>query len=556
MKKIFTLSIAIVLFSSFLSGDYFSNTSRNPLKPYDSPFPLIDSQDGKYTAYYPDALKPDPSGDAATNSGTFRIWYENGTGNYTTILQDGQAVGLSATNARYDAIMMASRLYENPRRPPGTSAKFLKDETLEKVNTSDMLSAGSQIKLFTPVPHVVSADPVVFAISYKLREKKHYRILLKYNHDGSGLDNVFTPLNAGDQVDIPTASLKPGSADQYVLSSNKIPQLRNFAGEEIFYHLAGNNILDQRSLTASAKPDTELKQPDDAWKELQFKNAVVVYGLAADTQVHNIFITLLPPVFDGTAVKANPKVFVEAVLQENTAPIVKESNAAYNDIETSRVQDVVSDAHDPNGVSVSPECLLLSQNVTSLHYKIDFENTGNGDADSVLVAFTPPANCVVKSITVNSVTCGRTGGACPNSLFTAYNRDENGHIIFPVKGTLKGSYVNTKTEPDPQTKGSIEFNMEITPNNGAKELKAWADIFFHSANGDTRNDMNRDTAKAMGFPQQTIGYEHPVTTVPARAFYKDQCGKEVPHFPWWWLLLIAFLLLLLVLWLAFRRPGR
>jgi hypothetical protein len=570
MKRILILCLFAILFSSFFSGNYFTNHRDESILQHEAIFPHIIQSETRVNTVYPPNLMPNPAGDAASNKGTFRTWMENGKGNFSTTITESPVLTNSDLGAKYDPLMFASILYENPRRPSGTSANISNSIPSTEPNRSSLLLPGRQIKLFQNVPRVVSGDPMTFAISYKLppvRETNYlYRIVLKYNHSGSRVAPVFIPLqSASDSIDLPV--IEKLSETNYSLNSNNIPAVRTFSTETITYHTSSNYIIEEAGLNASALTDAEItrERQEDTWNNnLSFENAVLFNTLTKDTAVHNIFVTLNPGIFDKQLINEQPPVFLEAVLQKT---ILKDnleqektdkSGNIWTDVETSRIEDELADAHDPNEVIVFPKCIKLPQRKTTLHYQVNFQNTGEGDANGIVVRFHAPKQADMNSISIKSVSCGgatASGTAIGTMLSSRHYTTPENTIIFKVTGTLKGAYVDNPAF-NPETKGSIIFDLDINPETDIQKtttIDAFADIFFRSAPGNTTNDIKPTMTERNRYPAEVDGYELPIITNTEQAVYRENCGQKCNCqkpgcwlFTWWGMLLLLLLLILLI----------
>jgi hypothetical protein len=250
-----------------------------------------------------------------------------------------------------------------------------------------------------------------------------------------------------------------------------------------------------------------------------FPDRVVFDAIMPSKDTFNIFISLVP--LSELGINGTTSLEAEILAQFGEKWISVGS--------ASSMPSIASDnAHDPNQISVSPEFISLPQTTQTLHYTIDFQNTGLGDADTVKVVFYCPAQMnELKKIwnlkaSYSEITDFKT-------IDTQYEWN-SGRIIFtlipvePITG-IKYFLDGTRNIPNPinnpLTMGQISFDLEILPGNDIHRqeiLHAWAEIYFRGIFPSDCAITNNMVSEKV-FISGTNEYEIPVRTRDACTVY-------------------------------------
>ena len=471
------------------------------------------------------------------NDGTFThytsLWLETGDGNYITDFNTGINV-FSAGKTVYPPLLLASKLYEPPTHPPTASSilNFNSSNPAPMIN-SPVLDKPHQIKLFSNTGEIVSGDTMVFAISYRAIDTSLlYRVVFRYNSNGQ---NSFDRINSPNQ----TSSIP----DYNAATRSPVNSIRNFGGESVSVYngTPGNNS--------------------------GYTDGIIFDQIKASGNVLNIFISMRP----ADNLNLNSTTGLEAELLSRTS-----SRANWQQVDISKIGSMaILNSHDPNNISVFPQFLSLPQSKQVLHYTINFQNIGGGDADTIKVLFNIPGQMNrAKSISNLGGFCGRF------TLIPNFDIDMvNGNIIFKIVHDLQGCRSPLLTN-SPESRGQISFDLEIVPGQDPGQpavLEAWADIYFHTkgimfSNGFTGQPklpcyiVNDSAIKAGLFIPGTFEYELPIRTNNAVTVFSKNCGDDDrcncsrPKGFWqwlhcyWWISVIV--LLLFVIWWLYKKRQR
>lgn len=478
------------------------------------------------------------AGRSIIDSGKYSIWLETGDGNYASNFSSGTTDILTITPASSivtKPFMIATRLYEH-HRPPSASSSFIPQNIGTLGTLSSIMLGQKSVTLFSNVHEIVAGDTMVFGISYstpQMNTNGNYKLVFRYNKSDQ---KTFVPVtNTSNKVrDYTTAN-----------SSVDVQNIRVF----------NNEMIDIQNTSSGADLGG-------------YKNAIVFNGINMSSNKFNIFISLVP----NDAITERDSDDLEAVLyyqdKEGAEPLkVDESHITGMQILS---------AHDPNRIQVSPTCLSLPQTTRVLHYTIDFQNTGLGDADEVIAVFNAPDQMNTQG-QIRNVKLTYAGNPVRTLTTLTPNPDyviDNNKIIFTINGTLSGCKDLANAVTNTKTMGSISFDLEVMPSPNVQTpamLQAWAEIYFHSA-PDTRlgaliltpSPDFKITAEMESkglVVKGTTGFEMPIRTNNAITLFSKCCGeveecncKHPKKFLQWvqcyWWVLIIVLSLIVILWLS------
>lgn len=468
-----------------------------------------------------DMAKPATNGAGAVP--VYSLWVEKGDGNYLSSMPENPE-NLSYNSQLYPAVMYATKIYEHDRRPPTGPSATARSATNMRNNTplpagadndikSPALGRDKMIALFSNVREVVPGDPMVFGISYKASSVAdegpvRYRIVFRYNSSDS---IAFKPITTETQF----SELKSGQAGSEELV--KVDDIRIYNNEKTFL-VTPQSAYEQARLLVTTTNGTEKK----------FQNGIVFDEIPVDDRNWNIFISLTSE--EEKVLPFNIDFEAELYYKKERGEWVPVGKGLLNHLNK-------AEAHDPNSISVSPAFLTLPQQTQTLHYDIDFQNTGMGNAEAVTVIFNcpPKMNWQKKIWNVKASYSEKTTYVIDRTDYDV----SNGKIVFTINPVvaagrpqilLDGTQGLADPLNNPLTKGHISFDLEVMPdvNRGKQEtLPAWADIYFR---GQFPSDeaIKPDMVTKGIFPQGTETYELPVRTMDASATYTPACAQPAP----------------------------
>lgn len=458
----------------------------------------------------------------------YKLWMETGDGNVVTKFNTGM---LWTDNGQrlYPATMFAARLYDDrarPPRPPQTTAS-LAGRTESSFVAQNMVSiplsadTAKKVKLFASVNEVVPGDPMAAGISFRIIGKGSYRLVFKYNSRGK---TAFVPIDPRNNLSL------SDNNDQPVI----IPPVRTFNNESV--RAAGANGT--------------------------YNNSLVIQGISSEAgKIINLFLTLIP----GGKIDSTE---IEVAYYYNSSMETRDSwELKGTDILPAMAGN---DSHDPNNIIVSPKSLPAATTKSTLHYTINFENTGPGDATTVLAAFFHPSEMDITQSIKNLQVMYSDKLWKADMIYDTARRC----YIFTIQPPPGETLYGTDRVPDypnhPKSKGKLEFDIEIKRVNGIEFpdlAEAYAQIYFTSLNDGAAGDVNNIQQRLIDMEiclPGTVGFELPVRTRNAYTLFTDACnGGQAdckcadPHGFWqwlccrWWIIAII-ILALAVFWLLYK----
>jgi hypothetical protein len=465
---------------------------------------------------------------AGSESPRYSLWLEKGDGNYCCNFSSGP-VTIPSSACFGAPVMMASALYEHRRRPPTTASSVMigTPAAVPGKMSSPALTSG-QVKLFTSTRDIVDSDYVVAAISYvpKLFPQENiydYKLVFRYNNNEK---NTFIPILNPAQM----SGIKDFNTQRMV----QVNDVRKFNNENVNLAAAADLNAYRYGLTFD-----NIKPSDDT---------------------ANIFISLLAAEKDVLPAFSNMEAELFYRHDKGGQWISRGTSAVSN------MQSVY--AHDPNSISVSPRCLSLPKTLQTLHYTINFQNTGKGAADRVMVAFHIPQDMnQAKKIWNLKASYSDIPDYVINNI--VYDWD-NSRIIFtldPTTDLLDGTEGLPYPVSNPKTMGQLSFDLQVMPGsypNSPDVLEASADIYFHGATAQSPSSITAGLVSDGIVIAGTEGFEMPVRTNNALVVYSACCDGNAPHdcskgvvawlLCYWWVILL--ILLILLLWWLYRRRRR
>lgn len=457
----------------------------------------------------------------------YKLWLETGDGNVITGTSDNILLD-DNTQRAYPAMLFAARLYDDrqrPPRPPQTTASIAGRTTngfaVSNITSAPLTQSGKLVKLFTSVGEVVPGDPMCLGISIRIAGKGGYRLTLKYN---SNKKIAFTPIDPRNATSVSDYRDQPVS----------IPAVRTFYNETVKAG-AANGL---------------------------YANSLIIEGNASITdEIRNVFITLLP----GEKIDSTD---IEVVYDFKDVTRVSDT---WETKDTDKLPSMPGkDSHDPNNVIVREKCLPLSATQTTLHYTVNFENIGVGDATMVKAAFYHPQemDTTQKIRNLQVIYSDR-----PWKADMEYNTLRKCYVFTinpPPGAVLEGTGQVTGYPNNPKSKGKLEFDITVTRANGLEFpdlAEAFAEIYLLSLNDGALGDRNNVQSSLIdaGFCLPgTEGFELPVRTNNAHTLFSEACNGcekpctcENPHGVWewlkcrWWVVVIVILALVLF-WLLYK----
>jgi len=473
-------------------------------------------------------FRPLPStSDAKQDTSRVRYWAEYNTGGFGS--------GLSAPGSNTNLVLRTT-LYDTGRGGPpptivmqgsmGTSNLF---STSGNDNATSITNGTSLVYINTSVPEVMARDTMVLAVTYRTDTsgfslvdtagKIRYTLVLLYNPDNGPV--FFEPLNG---------SMMNG----YSI----LPMVRSHNNESIDYGTVSN--LQFANINASYFSG--------------YANYVAFRNIIPQLVEKNVFISVVPSatLAEGTLGS------VKAVLIRNDSLPAVISNTYKDAYQLSGLR--VALAHDPNYLRVTPLCIESTKRGGHIiTYKVHFQNTGLGPADTIRVTMHMPKGLDLSNFTANNIkTASYSGEQFKNELGLFKVDPANNLIVFKFEPhkyvskeiSLLGTENLINPLSDPRTIGDIEFTVTTT-DQADSLLSARASIEFHSKN-------STDTS-----------YELPVITNISSVRIVNCCTdcKNCPNcnhigcyiiagLCWWWWILIFLLLTMIYIILRRRRRKR
>jgi hypothetical protein len=453
-------------------------------------------------------LAPKPEAPAVTDlsdldpKGKCIIWLEYGDGGFTV----KPASTRDFTSSPASAFLMAIPLYDTTRGKDGLIARYLQGASMRTTLTSRLAAGHNDQQLIitndggvklTPSAHnIVPGEPLQLAVTYKLssdslaiirKKESQYYVLLYYNNDGK---NIFGQYSATG----------PGTLPAY---------LRAYKSETL-------TALTQADFVMDGLPTGYSRF---AAFELPVRNVAE----------YNFFITLSP----NKKIVVGDESSIKAVLIEVAG---KDLRVVGQDSLSSMY---VSRAFDPNTITVAPRCLVVPKKETDFKYRIQFQNLGEGPADSVKIEVSLPEGMRKETLVMGDVIFSgkKVAGIVP--VGTSGNT-----IQFFITGHLPGTSGTPDALTNPLTMGEVNFTIKSAATLADSVIHKAA-IYFHSK-----------------FAAAGV-WEDPVSPDPDSTVYKQkdcECGSQpcpgncyiILGLCWWWWVVIL-LVVIILLRLLFRR---
>ncbi len=416
-----------------------------------------------------------PSADSQALRGQRVMWLEYGDGSFTTLQTSTHQMGISPNNY----FLLTNRLYDTVRDVRMGSGQFGGNTTgrTNGDNDSKLINANATGIIITPnVYDIVRKDTMAFAVTYHISKSDYsseanYYIVFLYRN------NVFDSFVANRNV------------------FNSIKSFRTSIGN-------GDQNIDSSSLT-----NAQLVFINNLKGTTYDKFAVIKLNNLNDFE-HNVFLSL----FTRSALQAGGSTNLKAILlRESSSSGTTSPPQTIATYETASMSFRAS--HDPNYITQFPLCMQLPKIARTFSYHIHFQNTGEGEADSVRVTAFLPSGMVLADI--SSVSVGNKNFATDlNTIFSIEKVDgsSNKVVFLLTRNTTNTSSTDLKgiaglndAMVNPVTMGDIYFDLHAT-DTVHNVMLARASIDFHSA--------------------QTHKWEQPVITNFATSYYSD-CTDSV-----------------------------
>jgi len=471
--------------------------------------------------------KPGTSGsDAKQDTSRKKYWAEYNTGGFNSSL----SMPTSSTN-----LVLQTNLYDTGRGGPpptivmpgsvGTNSIL---STSGNDNAVSITDGTNMVYINTSVREVMARDTMVVAVTHRADPsafsliettgQHRYTLVLLYNPDNAA--PFFEPLNG---------SMMNGYSNLSMVRSSTNPDVR--------YGMVSN--LQFANINASTFSG--------------YANFVAIRNIVPQLLEKNVFVSVVPSATldEGTLSS------VKAVLIRNDSLPAVVSNTFKGAYLLSGLRAAL--AHDPNYLRVTPLCIESTKRGGHLlTYKVHFQNTGPGPADTIRVTMHMPKGLDLSNFNANNIkTAIYSGEQFKNELGLFKVDPVNNLIIFkfePHKFTSKalllyGTEQLINPLSDPRTMGDIEFTVTTT-DQADSVLSARASIEFHSKNSSDSS------------------YELPVTTNTASVRITNCCTDcktcanctsgcyILAGLCWWWWIIIFLLLTLIYIILRRRRRRR
>jgi hypothetical protein len=387
--------------------------------------------------------------------GLYNVWYEYGNGSFikqsfsdattlSTFLNSLPAGNVPAPNVLgYRAI---SKIYTPP--PPPPNLKFYGFQNtignLTTYPTTKMVKPNSTF-IHKSTNDFLSADTIQIALNYDKTGLTNARQLVFFYN--SNPNKTFVPMtNFGKET--PFQSIQNTSITNILNLRRPNGEIPNLAPTTLFnVGRVGNGFSDG-----------------------------IVFNLNTIDE-SNVFLTMFT--FPSIITTNNERMRL-ALLDSNGNIIGDATNA-----------DVVNNSklksHDPNYEIVDPQCVLLSEAVgKKMHYKVHFQNIGEGNADSIKTFTELPIGYTIADIeSLNDIKWSIGGIKFDSSSYDVKILRNTFNILrleFRKKNApmvLLGTLGLTDPINDVRTTGEFEFDLILkAPVFAPSNLTSFTDIYF------------------------------------------------------------------------------
>jgi hypothetical protein len=418
-----------------------------------------------------------------------------------------------------ERLVLETKLYDTGKGgPPPTIILVNDDSNLPFDNSQNILPAQKNIYISPSIAEVVAGDMMVLAVTYRAAEDSiipgvsiDYSVILLYNQDKK--NTFFNEISPG--------SLS-GSSPTDIRYNNSL------------------SVVKEKGLVADLIKSGYVNTNDVSG----YKYYVSFKRISPGDFERNLFISMTPS-----------KDLKEGDFTSLRALLIRQRS--FNGDTTRALKDsfqldgmAVALAHDPNYLRVSPLC--IQSNKTGGHtinYKLHFQNTGDGAADTVIVTINLPKGMDLDHFNNTNISKAVYGGQDFKTDLDLISIDKNNNkLVFkfnPYKRRsvgmvfLKGADECVNPFADQGTMGDIAFSI-VTTDEAANLLNATASIEFHSKAYSDASSKFRNSNR----------YEFPIETNIAAVKIKESCDSpdctncpppgcyKIAALCWWWWVII------------------
>jgi hypothetical protein len=453
------------------------------------------------------------------NKPNCRIWVEPGDGN--VLNQNFPDYTPKNSAISHKPLMYRTFLYDTSRTRLSTVPSIGSLMMTNPLASMWPAGNGNQVMLRSNVIDVVSGDTMAFGVNYSLVDtSSQYSVVLLYNDGNSGTFNALT------------------ENTNFMVGSTSYKSVRVHKGEAITF----NNPL-------GFAPSDGISYDNSIWFELPRNDGS-----------HGLFVSLVP---NENLTIGNNNV-VTALLVQHVPPREKGGPTTYLEVAKSTLNSLsVAASHDPNDISVTPQCINKPVAANLFNYRVRFENLGEGPAEKVLIRLHLPAAMDWSTYSISEVSFGgevfTAGSARVKMTHTEFPSGDSAEILIEgLNGKILAGFKQNDPN-DPGRHGHVKFTIKSTATT-AEELVSKAEIFFKSV-----------TPLGALVTINGLNYQEGITTVPAVAKYMDDCAGNTKKINsgscnckspsgimcwitcYWWLILIILLILLILIWRLSRR---
>jgi hypothetical protein len=449
MKKFIFITLFVSFFVTALKAQIFTRNSGSSdysvLLPTDAS-PWLTPNDGSRT----------PVPIAGTKKSAATVFIEFGDGTFS-FLPNGNHTFVSPGKNR-EVTTKATGVYGGGGKPPSYAVGTVEAPASTGYTPMNVLQqSGTDLAITPNIGDVVATDTMIFVITYRTL---HAGASLLFLFNDNNTYPIFKNISLGDKLDFPQKPLF----------------VRTYSTEnEISISNAGDGLTSRRNANG------------------EYSGCVAFEGINNDGDEHNIFVTLIPK--DNLLTTDLSVTTVKAVLVwDDTSGLSNKGSNIVPAITTNYSENSITlpisgdNAHDPNYVTVKPNCMLLPKTGKELKYHVHFQNTGMGDASKVRVAVkVPDGTNFTNDIDINSYKFQIDNGSIISNY--PYANSSLDSLLFEFEPnniapgcTLEGLDMTTTNLCNKKTMGDFWFTIKTTSQMPDILLTQASIVFYNPIN--------------------------------------------------------------------------
>jgi hypothetical protein len=440
---------------------------------------------------------------STTPNGIYNLWYEYGNSqfyktSFSTLdsLLNFQNVGLPPNGTNELGIKKIITTY-NPTPPPANTIKFYSARPTQSINNSYpkiSLLNGNDLGIVKSTTDFISNDTIMIALQYTATTNIPKKVAFFYNNNST---SSFLQIPASNNI---------------ITLPNDFTANNTYPTKQIRVHKSESIAIATASQLANAGAG--------------YNNGLVFSLPNTRPLTSNIFLTMYSFL---DIPSANIENFKIIFLDNADKPISK----GYQDniVNHSKLK-----SHDPNNELVSVGCLTPTEAINKiLDYTVNFQNTGLGNADTIITKTTLPIGYSINDVIgyPNITTPWQIADTFFNDNYVVQNTYSHDNIIEmryykkPSRSMiLRGTLGLIDPSNDARTKGGFHFSLQLKPPYTAPQsLISSTAIYFDKNDAVITNDAIVTIKECCQCPDSNYSNNNTKENIPEKCLCKKRKSK-------------------------------